>query len=474
MTQHVEQELRSHFERRAAAVQIPPAPIPALGDEIRHDRRRRVARTALAAACAVTVAVGATLVAGQFGRHRAITPADRHRSWDLTTVPTAGDLAHDLLWMRQATARLESAAHGHVTHVVFAGRLPVGAAFVAYVTTNRTSYLNSLYSPTGRAADLTEPDFTRGGVWLDPANPRGYSLAVSGPDRQRYFVVVPFAPGAAVEVSAGPRIGRDGSVTRDWLRAPTRDGAAIGRLEPVTLQLPQVRIDGGDRRDFVDAQVVNTQSARITIERQWGALWGDLGRWPDPNLGAGALDTILAVTNRSDVTLEPVFHGREQPSGFDVLAGIVRLRDGGALQVVTVFDDRARPSSVSTVYAGRPVPADQARNTPISWIEDAGATGTVTRARIIRPGAAKIVIRDIGTRPCAGRRVLGTALPDRNGLATIPVELPNACLDPVPSIPWDGVLGTWRVVAIAYDAAGHEIGRSPLRVTDADLLPGTR
>lgn len=92
------------------------------------------------------------------------------------------------------------------------------------------------------------------------------------------------------------------------------------------------------------------------------------------------------------------------------------------------------------------------------------------RARIIQPGAARVEIRDTGTKPCGPRRDLASATPDAAGLTTVVVDIPTACQDTIPPDTMATVSFS-RIVAIAYDRNGHEIGRAPIQSPHDGELP---
>ena len=502
MTPVDEQDLREHFERRANALTPGPLPATLLRHAVRRDRQRRTGLV-LATAVAAVAAVGLVGLRPWAGQDRG-TPATRTTTptptasttpaprlpdqapgarWRGSQLPTAGDLARDTRWLAAANARittLENAQNQGTSatwpvHLIFAGRLPVGAAVIAAREGFAERETLTLYSPTGRAQDLTSPPMALRGLSgsLAPGGPRDtdVSAAFLAPDGTRVFAVVPF-DGGPVEVSSGPRLDPDGRVTRTWTSVPLRDGAAVGRLGPADLQLPSVRIGGRDG-SFLAAQIVMSLDD-WRVRAAWLRQHWTIGTLPDQLLGAFT-QLSFAVDLRS-TRIEPVLHARLAPSNAEVMAAVVHLPGGGALQVVSTRDDR-KPAALQppVTVPGRAVAARNG-TAPIGWLEylsDADDGGIHGRARIAMRDAARIEVRDVGAQPCTpGDHLLGRGTPDANGLTTIVVDLPERCEELVPYNIGNRV-GYRTIEVIAFDAAGRELGRGPLQQTYDAYLPDT-
>lgn len=484
----VERALRDHLARRAGSVDPSLAPVALVTRRARSRERRQVLVAAVAVA-AVTLggtAVAAPWLTGSTQGQVATDPGPDGR-WAPDEVPTRGDLADDDAFRARAqraaretyaAVAAAAAAAGRPTgdltapvlgHVVFAGRLPAGAAVVATVK-GLPDQLVTFWSPTGRVADLTlQRAVDRSisdGVPVDQV-----AVSVGSPGGPGYAVVVPLlASTSSVEVSSGPVVGTDGSVRRTWSLLPLADGVAVGRLDAANpIQVPLVRLDGGRARVVTPAVSPNTPEQEAAFVREAARTWG-IGTAPAEATVSGALGEILRVVPVGRMSVEPVFHGREQPSTAEVVAGLVRLDDGAVLQVAGAFDDRVgRTPTLTTLIAGRPVPARAAVRTPFTWVDDVSYSQSGTedptmraRARLALPGAARMEVRDVGAVPCGAGRTYGSADVDANGLGTVVVDIPSACLDADPA----DVARTdiYRsIVAVALDARGREIGRASIQ-----------
>jgi hypothetical protein len=88
-----------------------------------------------------------------------------------------------------------------------------------------------------------------------------------------------------------------------------------------------VRFGGGFGSAFLFSPLATAEAAQDAYIARLAARWG-AERAPSRLLLQGALVTILWVARPEDITVVPVFHGREQPSTAETVAVVVRLRDG--------------------------------------------------------------------------------------------------------------------------------------------------
>jgi len=475
MTRNIEQELRSHLGRRADAVQVRPAPLDVLRAEIERDRHRRGALTSLVAVCAVIVIVG-TWAAVLPGRTR--TSEARPTTWTVDTVPTAGDLAQDTAWTRQAIIRLKSfTGTPAVNHVVFAGRLPVGAAIVVAQdgpgTVHRT--VTVLYSRTGRTVDLEQREYfqaDRSSRTVRAVGPRSVAVAVDGKDERRYFVVVPLSSVRTVEVSAGPRIEADGTVHRSWREVTVHRGAAVGQLDDVEVNLPQSRVGTGTE-PFSFSQAVATEKERKAVARDLMRDW--TGSWdaPSEEIAVLALDAPLAVVRRSDFTLDPLLSLDQGRPGTEILAVALRLDEDRAFETFGVVRRDATSTTREVFGRGRALRNHDLGTTPFVWIDEllpAHRSSVDVRVRAVRTGAARFEVRDTESDGCLSGKVLGGGVPDAYGLVTINVTVPLTCRRSVTEPLWGQTVDFGRLSVVAYDERGREIGTSPIENTAGTLM----
>ena len=482
----VEQLLRDHLGRRADAAQPSLAPVAGITRRAGRRERRQVL---LAGAAVVAMVAGGAVVAGPWlhGTSSRTLPATSTAPgpdgrWTVRDVPTRGDLAGSAAWLSALDGEVRALARITQTtvtmrNVLYAGHVQRGVLVVVAFDAGQEAGMPpdvnprvlAFWSPTGVPGDLAQISLDGIGagriVASDGTPDDVVAVSVRTSDGSGYVVAVPLVPARTVTVSTGPKVGRDGSVRRSWQDAAVSDGAAVVPLDrAVPLQVPLVKVDGG-RPWPVRRSPANSQTGLEAFAGETAQAWG-IGSAPDPSVVVTALQALIPAVPFDRITVEPVFHGREQPSTSDVVAARVRLEDGSVLNVAAkVFDDingTGRTQAVQALASGSPVPAATAATTPVAWLDDvsSAADGAVhARARMALPGAVRMEVRDVGATPCTKNRRLGSAAVDPNGLGTVVVDIPAACLTPV--APGDlSTSSTFpQVVAVALDADGDEMGR---------------
>ena len=216
---------------------------------VRHrtERRQRLV-TGLVAAGVAAVVVAVPLLGD---RAPTVTAAPLHPAGpsaglpdvapgaDVLSGPTRGSLAGDTAFV-EAVRRLswteadnpdvptaEADPPLESRHVVFAGDVPGGRwALVAGQDTAgaRGSAVLWFVGPAGAAPDRLQPAMLSAG--LEPGSPVALTDAGTG------TLVVVAAPGDEVEVSQGPDVAADGTVSRTWEAADAPDGVAVVALPP--------------------------------------------------------------------------------------------------------------------------------------------------------------------------------------------------------------------------------------------------
>ncbi|MDQ1292173.1 MAG: hypothetical protein QG608_50 [Actinomycetota bacterium] len=491
MTQDIEQQLRSYFGHQADSVRVPPVPMASLRSRIGRDRFRRGATASLATACALALAAGAWTIGIP---EVSTTTAAQSRTWSIKTLPTAGDLAQDAEWKRQAIDRLKALSpQPAINNVIFAGRLPVGAALIAaqeqlsgpmsqgtaeggsseQVRYEERQTLAVLYSPTGDPADLQMREYSMPGqrIWSgNKSDPGSVSLAVEGQNGHRYFVVIPLSSVGQVEVSAGPRIAPDGSTQRSWMSVPVRKGAATGTLEDVEVNLPQSRVDKRVEA-FEYSEALAGVEERAKDVKELLRSWPRTVKRPTTQTAIALLTGPLSVIRRKDLTVEPLYSDDTGRQGRAIVSVAVRLRGGGTFQTLAIVLSDAMSMSRQSYGRGWAVPSEKAHTTPTAWIDNYPGTASRVdlRVRVLQPGAVRVVLKDSTPDRCASGGSLGSALPDERGVATILVTVPSSCRKRVQDPVWSQTVDYSGLTVTAFDAEGAQIGTSPIMTTNGDI-----